>query len=77
MLTCKLELFEGTADDEKKLAGANKIMKRFKQVMMDVMEHERTELHTFRTNDAFDDDIITLIENRLDLEEERLQEEGD
>jgi hypothetical protein len=53
------------------------MMKRFKQVMMEVMERERTELHTFRTKDAFDDDIITLIENRLDLEEERLQEEGD
>jgi Na+/H+ antiporter len=77
MLTCKLELFDGIADDEKKRAEANKMMKRFKQVMMEVMEHERTELHTFRTKDAFDDDIITLIENRLDLEEERLQEEGD
>nr|WP_294942400.1 Na+/H+ antiporter [uncultured Mucilaginibacter sp.] len=73
----KVELFEGSAKDEQKLAEANEMMQRFKKVMMEVMEHQRCALHTFRKIDAFDDDIIRLIENRLDLEEERLQEEGE
>ncbi|MBD1363327.1 Na+/H+ antiporter [Mucilaginibacter sp. ZT4R22] len=73
----KVELFKASANDAEKRAETNEMMQRFKKVMMEVMEHERTALHTFRTNDAFDDDIIRIIENRLDLEEERLQEEGD
>ncbi|MEO7215647.1 Na+/H+ antiporter [Mucilaginibacter sp.] len=77
LLKYKVELYNGTIDNDEKRAVAADLFKRFKKVMMEVTEHERAELHTFRKKDAFDDDIIRIIENRLDLEEERLQEEGD
>ncbi|RFZ81366.1 Na+/H+ antiporter [Mucilaginibacter terrenus] len=84
LLSCRLdiirykkELYEGAAGDDQKLAEANKMFKRFKAVMVDVIESERSALHAFRTTDGYDDDVITRIENRLDLEEEGLQGEGD
>ncbi|OOQ61443.1 Na+/H+ antiporter [Mucilaginibacter pedocola] len=77
MLKCKLDIFEGTPDDEQKREEAYQMMAEFKQVMIAVTEHERCALHTFRAKDDYDDDVINIIENRLDLEEERLQEEGE
>jgi CPA1 family monovalent cation:H+ antiporter len=50
---------------------------RFKKIMMDIIEHERRELHAFRKKDGYDDDVIRIIENRLDLEEERIDEESE
>ncbi|WP_158288327.1 hypothetical protein [Mucilaginibacter psychrotolerans] len=47
------------------------------QCCKEVIEHERCRLHGFRKEDGYDDDLIRIIENRLDLEEERLQEEAD
>jgi Na+/H+ antiporter len=73
----KMELYGSVADDETKRAGANAMTQRFKEVMMEVIEHERCRLHSFRKDDGYDDDVIRIIENRLDLEEERLQEESE
>ncbi|HEY4328011.1 MAG TPA: Na+/H+ antiporter [Mucilaginibacter sp.] len=53
----------------------NQLLNRFKKIMIEVIEHERRELHAFRKKDGYDDDVIRIIENRLDLEEERLEEE--
>jgi monovalent cation/hydrogen antiporter len=53
------------------------LISRFKQVMIEITEHERRELHAFRKKNGYDDDVIRIIENRLDLEEERLEEEGE
>jgi len=47
----------------------------FKKIMIEVIEHERRVLHSFRKKKGYDDDVIRIIENRLDLEEERLEEE--
>lgn len=54
---------------------AAKLMEHFTNVMMKVTEKERMKLHSYRRKEEFDDEIIWLIENRLDLEEERLQED--
>jgi hypothetical protein len=42
--------------------------------MTAIIEHERTTLHKFRRKDGFDDSVIRMIENRLDLEEGLQQE---
>jgi CPA1 family monovalent cation:H+ antiporter len=75
MITFKVELYKSLGDDQEKMTEALAMITRFKKVMVKVTEHERTKLHAFRRNDEFDDDIIRIIEKRLDLEEERL--EGD
>ncbi len=77
LLKFKVELFNSPNADEKKKDNANKVIKRFKKVMIAIIEHERRVLHIFRKKDDFDDDVIRMIENRLDLEEERLQQEGE
>lgn len=56
---------------------AIKLITHFKKIMMSVSEKERKSLHSFRRNNDFDDDIIRIAENRLDLDEDRLQEEAE
>jgi CPA1 family monovalent cation:H+ antiporter len=56
---------------------AIEMIEGFKDVMMKVSEKERKMLHSFRRNPDYDDDILKLIENRLDLEEERLEENAE
>jgi Na+/H+ antiporter len=51
------------------------LIEHFKTIMMKVTEKERNKLHLFRRHEEYDDDIIRIIENRLDLEEERLEED--
>jgi hypothetical protein len=51
------------------------MIKHFKKIMMQVTEHERKQLRVFRHKEEFDDDIIRLVEKRLDLEEERLEDD--
>lgn len=75
LLRCKISLYRGTDTDEEKRKNLNKMLDRFKRVMVEVTEHQRKELHSFRHKDHYDDNVIALIERRLDLEEERLEEE--
>lgn len=77
LLKSKHLLYSESADDEEKKLLAGKTTIRFKQIMMAMIEQQRQELHQFRTKDQFDDDVIKAIENRLDLEEEGLQQETD
>lgn len=56
---------------------ADGVINRYKHVMIEILEHERRELHAYRKKEGYDDDIISIIENRLDLEEERLQQESE
>ncbi|GAB2686022.1 Na+/H+ antiporter [Mucilaginibacter koreensis] len=70
----KQELFSEIHDDEDKRKEAKAIIKQFKTVIIDLLEHERKELHAFRKIDGYDDDIIRKIENQLDLEEQRIQQ---
>ncbi len=65
----KVQLLTGEGPGEK--------IGRFKKIMIDVMEHERRVLHSFRKKRGYDDDVIRIVENRLDLEEERLEEESE
>lgn len=76
LLKVKTEMFAAASINDDKKREAETTIKRFKKVMMDLMEHERSQLHTFRTKDGYDDDILRIVENRIDLEEERIQEEG-
>ena len=69
-------LYESNKGDGARRQAKNMI-EHFQKVMMNVSEKERKELHLFRRNDDFDDDIIRTIENRLDLEEERLVEDSE
>ncbi len=57
--------------------GAAEQVNRFKRIMFEVTEHERRILHSFRKKAGYDDDVIAIIEKRLDLEEERLEEESE
>jgi CPA1 family monovalent cation:H+ antiporter len=77
LLKLKTRLYSTANADENKRYSANKIIKQFKKVMTAIIEHERRELHTFRRKEGFDDDVIRIIENRLDLEEEGLQRENE
>jgi monovalent cation/hydrogen antiporter len=70
----KVKLLRGKQNDENPGRMANELNSRFKLVMMEVVEHERRELHAFRKKNGYDDSVISIIENRLDLEEERLEE---
>jgi Na+/H+ antiporter len=70
----KQELFSEIHSDENKRKEGKEIINRFKTVIMDLLEHERNELHAFRKIDGYDDDIIKKIENQLDLEEQRIQQ---
>jgi Na+/H+ antiporter len=75
-LRLKKSLYEEAITKEKKRTlGA--ILTRFKRVMVAITEHQRTELHRFRHKDHYDDDVIAAIERRLDLEEERLEEDSE
>lgn len=74
LYTLKIAML-GTGDKKPEPSMNNDHVRRFKSIMMEVIEHERKELHTFRKTDGYDDDIIRAIENRLDLEEETLEGE--
>jgi hypothetical protein len=73
----KIDMLQAIPTEEHPGEKANQLIKRFRLVMMEVIEHERRELHHFRRRPGYDDDMIRTIENRLDLEEERLEEESE
>lgn len=73
----KVKLLQASKEEEKPGESVNRLTHRFRRVMMEVIEHERRELHAFRKKECYDDDMIRIIENRLDLEEERLEEESE
>jgi CPA1 family monovalent cation:H+ antiporter len=71
-LNTKLEMLQHSSENEVERQNTSELIARFRTVMMIVTERERKELHTFRTMEDYDDDMIRLIENRLDLEEENM-----
>ncbi|HEY8931047.1 MAG TPA: Na+/H+ antiporter [Mucilaginibacter sp.] len=77
LLRAKCVLYDGIDDDSGKLEKLQRLSKRFKHVMVLLTEHQRRALHHFRHQDHIDDDVIALVERRLDLEEERLEEESE
>lgn len=68
----KVTLLQEAGDGEESRARASATIAEFKKIIMQVTEKERTELHTFRRIEGYDDDIIAIIENRLDLDEETM-----
>lgn len=77
MLRTKSMLYDEASNDEEQRAALATVVNRYREVIVNLTEHQRKELHRFRHRDDYDDDIIALIERRLDLEEERLEEEQD
>ena len=77
LLQCKIELYKNAEKQQDKRAFLTDLIKHYRTIMVQVTEHQRRELHTFRHKDHYDDDIIRLIERRLDLEEERLEGDGE
>ena len=77
LLKYKVQLYSDLLNEPGKKKDVKRTIDRFKKVMVRITEHERGQLHAFRRKDGFDDDIIRLVEKRLDLEEERLEEEED
>jgi CPA1 family monovalent cation:H+ antiporter len=77
LLTFKVDVYKNWGDDHEKKSQALAMIKRFKKVTMQITEHERKQLRVFRHREEFDDDIIRLVEKRLDLEEEGLDENID
>jgi len=71
----KVELLNQSNEGDGAREEATQLIDHYRQVMMNVTENERRKLHSYRKMEDFDDDIIRLIENRLDLEEERLQDD--
>ncbi|MEP6948457.1 MAG: hypothetical protein ABI863_04260 [Ginsengibacter sp.] len=55
------------------IKNAATLIGHYKEITMNVTEKESKRLHAFRKKDDYDDEIIKLIENRLDLEEGTLQ----
>jgi len=66
-------LYQSNEGDGSRKKAAD-IIEDFQNVMLKVSEEERKTLHAYRKNPDFDDDILKLVENRLDLEEERLED---
>lgn len=77
LLRCKIALYSDADTDETRRGELTKMLTHFKKVVMEITEHERKELHIFRHKDHFDDDVIALIERRLDLEEERIEDDDE
>jgi Na+/H+ antiporter len=75
LLAYKVDIYKSLGDDQEKKTKALSMIKHFKKIMMQVTEHERKQLRVFRHREEFDDDIIRLVEKRLDLEEERLEDD--
>jgi len=77
LLRTKHNLYQDGPTNELKKSAIEKLLNRYKKIMVNITEHQRHELHQFRHRDHYDDDVIALIERRLDLEEERLEEESE
>jgi Na+/H+ antiporter len=73
LLNFRVDVYKNLGDDREKKAQALAMLKRFKNVMMQVTEYQRKQLRVFRHRAEFDDDIIRIVEKQLDLEEERLE----
>ena len=71
----KGELLKQSNEGDGARKKAIEIIEHYRRVMVTVTEKERKKLHAFRRKDDYEDDIIKLIENRLDLEEETLQDD--
>ncbi|TWR24688.1 Na+/H+ antiporter [Mucilaginibacter achroorhodeus] len=70
----KIDLLECSVKGDGEREWANKLVKEYRRIMTAVTEKERSKLHYFRKKEGFDDDVIRLIENRLDLEEENMKD---
>ncbi len=75
LLAYKVKLYTEFGENTEKRVKVLEEISRFKKIMVAVIEHERNKLHSFRNKDGYDDDIIRLTEKRLDLDEERLEDE--
>lgn len=71
-LKYKAELLHKANEGDGARKRAAEMIAQFKLVMLNISEKERSVLHSFRRHPDFDDHILRLIENRLDLEEESL-----
>lgn len=70
----KVSMLQSIEDEEERSKVMDSIEK-FRDVMWQVTERQREELHHFRRKEEYDDDIIKLLETRLDLEEENISKE--
>jgi Na+/H+ antiporter len=71
----KVDLLQKSSEGDGQQKEATSIIHQFKHIMMEVTEAERKELHKFRKVEGYDDDVIRLIENRLDLEQENMNKD--
>lgn len=71
----KVELLQKSSEGDGRQKEATALIHQFKHIMMQVTEVERKELHRFRKVEGYDDDVIRLIGNRLDLEQENMNED--
>ncbi|MCF2518800.1 Na+/H+ antiporter [Dyadobacter sp. CY351] len=73
LMAFKVGVYEGLDDAEQK-EKVQAMVRHFNKVMMEVLEHERRHLIHFCRRDEFDDDVIRIMERRLDLKEETLED---
>ncbi|WP_454804274.1 Na+/H+ antiporter [Mucilaginibacter phyllosphaerae] len=77
LLTLKAGIYQQFGDDAEKKAQAFAMNGQFKKIMMQIAKHQRNQLSIIRLKEEFDDDVIRFIENRLDLDEEILDENAE
>jgi monovalent cation/hydrogen antiporter len=77
LIVYKLAVFDELDQSQKQKSDIITMIRHFKTVMMELTEQERQALYEFQSVENFDDDIIRIIEKRLDLEEERLEDNPD
>ncbi|QHV98509.1 Na+/H+ antiporter [Spirosoma endbachense] len=73
----KLHLLKEANSDDGTRQQAILLLGHFQKIMLNVTEQERKKLHSFRRLPDYDDDVIRLVEHRLDLEEELLEGDGE
>jgi Na+/H+ antiporter len=76
-LVDKVAMLRLYSNDESERKNTTDLIARFREVMVTIVERERQELHAFRKMDGYDDDVIALIETRLDLEEQNMIEDAE
>lgn len=71
-LIFNLGIYQDFGADANKKEEALAMIMQFRKIMMLITEYERKHLHQFRRKEGFDDDIIRVVESRLDLDEQRI-----
>jgi CPA1 family monovalent cation:H+ antiporter len=63
---------EGTNNESDKKQALHTVRALYRRIMLEIVTLRREGLNRFRLEKRFDDEVIRIMENNLDLEEARL-----